>query len=84
MITLEINIYQMQINFFNINYLYKNIQIHHLDITKNINKERLQKEIMIFLKKKKKRRPYGREQYKNLPEDEKQRLIEYRKKIKSD
>ena len=30
--------------------------------------------------KKKKKQQYGREQYKNLPEDEKQKLVEYRKK----
>ena len=28
-----------------------------------------------------KRQQYGREPYKNLPEDEKQKLAEYRKKI---
>ena len=33
-------------------------------------------DIETFLKKKKKRQ-YGREQYKNLLEDEKQRLVEY-------
>ena len=46
------------------------------------NKERLQKnpwKISVFLKKKKKRQ-YGRERYKNLSEDEKRKLIEYRKK----
>ena len=32
------------------------------------NKERLQKE---------EKRPYGREQHKNLPEDEKQKPVEY-------
>ena len=41
------------------------------------NKERLQ----VFLKKKKKKKQqYGHERYKNLPKDEKQKLIEYRKK----
>ena len=48
------------------------------------NKERLQKKLMknmkVFLKKKKKKKQqYGHEQYKNLPEDDKQRLVEYRK-----
>ena len=49
------------------------------------NKERLQKKslakyIKVFLKKKKKKkRQYGHERYKNLPENEKQRLVEYRK-----
>ena len=49
------------------------------------NKERLQekcaKDIKIFLKKKKgKKQEYGCERYKNLSEDEKQKLVEYRKK----
>ena len=47
------------------------------------NKERLQKklvkDIKVFLKKKKKKKQYGRGQYKNLLEDEKQKLVEYRK-----
>ena len=30
--------------------------------------------------KKKKKQQYGREQFKNLPEDGKQKLVEYRKK----
>ena len=51
------------------------------------NKERLQKtlvkDIKIFLKKKiKKKRQYGRGRYKNLSGDEKQQLVEYRKKYK--
>ena len=37
------------------------------------------KDIKIFLKKKKKRQ-YGREHYKNLPEGEKQKHVEYREK----
>ena len=49
------------------------------------NKERLQKklvkDIKIFLKKKKeKKRQYRRERYKNISGDEKQKLVEYRKK----
>ena len=47
------------------------------------NKERLQKklvkDIKIFLKKKKKRE-YGREHYKNLSEEERHKLFESRKK----
>ena len=41
------------------------------------------KKIKIYLtkKNKKKKRQYGREQYKNLSEDEKEKLVEYRKKI---
>ena len=39
------------------------------------------KDIKVFLKKiKKKQQQYGRERYKNLPVDEKQKLVEYRKK----
>ena len=44
-------------------------------------KKKLVKDIIIFLKKtKKKKQQYGRELCKNLSEDEKQKLIEYRKK----
>ena len=39
------------------------------------------KDIKVFLKKKKKKKQHGREGYKNLSEDEKQKLVEYRKKI---
>ena len=41
------------------------------------NIERLQK---VFPKKKSKKRHYGHERYNNLSEDEKQKLVEYRKK----
>ena len=49
------------------------------------NKERLQKklvkDIKVFLKKKKKKkRQYGPERYEKLSEDEKQKLVAYRKK----
>ena len=38
------------------------------------------KDIKVFLKKKKeKKRQYGRERYKNLTEDEKQNLVDYKK-----
>ena len=40
------------------------------------------KGINTYPKKKKNKREYGRERYKNLPEDAKQKLIEYRKKQK--
>ena len=43
-------------------------------------KKKLIKDIKVFLKKKKKKREDGRERYKNLVEDEKQKLVEYRKK----
>ena len=50
------------------------------------NKERLQKKLVknikIFLKKKKKKKQqYDNECYKNLSQDEKCKLVEYRKKI---
>ena len=49
------------------------------------NKKRLQKklvkDIKIFLKKKKKKQQYGCERYKNLSEEKKQKLVEYRKNI---
>ena len=39
------------------------------------------KDIKIFLKKKKeKKRQYGRKRYKNLSKEEKQKLVDYRKK----
>ena len=48
------------------------------------NKEKLQKKLMIYQdpseEEKNKKWHYGRERYKNLPEDVKQRLVEYRKK----
>ena len=48
------------------------------------NKGRLQKKlakyIKIFLQKKKKKQQYGHERYKNLSEDKKQKIDEYRKK----
>ena len=50
------------------------------------NKKRLQKKkrfvkhISLFKEEKEKKQQYGSERYKNLPEDEKQRLVGYRKK----
>ena len=44
-------------------------------------KKKLVKDIKTFLKKTKKSKcQYGREHYKNLSENEKQKLVEYRKK----
>ena len=65
------------------------------DMSKNVrfiskilswNEERLPnklaKDIQFFLKNKKKRkRRYGRERYKNLSEEEEQKLVEHRKNI---
>ena len=36
---------------------------------------------IILIKKKKKKQQYGRERYKNLSENEKNKLVEYRKNI---
>lgn len=46
------------------------------------NKERLQKWCMknLFKEEKEKRRQYGPEQHENLSENQKQTLVEYRKK----
>ena len=48
-------------------------------------KKKLQKKLLkvikVFLKKKKKKVITGRERYKNLSEDEEQKLVEYRKNI---
>ena len=47
-----------------------------------LTKKRLLKGMKIFLKKKKSKNPqYARERYRNRPEDEKQRLLECRKKL---
>ena len=47
-------------------------------------KKRLMKDIKVFPKekKKKKQQQYWREQYRNLPEDEKQKLVEGKKMTK--
>ena len=46
-----------------------------------LQNKKLEKYIKFFLKnKKKKTRQYGRERCKNLPDNEKQKLVEYRKK----
>ena len=49
-----------------------------IKIAKKDYKERFVKDTKAFLKKKRKKGQYWREQYRNLPEDEKQRLVEYR------
>ena len=55
----------------------KDIKIS-IKIAKKDYKERFVKDTKAFLKKKRKKGQYWREQYRNLPEDEKQRLVEYR------
>ena len=58
----------------------KNLSAKYYRENKEILQKRLVKDIKIFLrKKKKKNQQCGRERYKNLPEDEKQKLVEYRK-----
>ena len=47
-----------------------------IKIAKKDYKERFVKDTKAFLKKKRKKGQYWREQYRNLPEDEKQRLVE--------
>ena len=49
-----------------------------MKIAKKDYKERFVKDTKAFLKKKRKKGQYWREQYRNLPKDEKQRLVEYR------
>ena len=55
-------------------------QLNITEITKKNYKKRLEKNIEVFPKKKKKKQQYGCEQYTNLSNDENQRLAEYRKK----
>ena len=45
-------------------------------------RERYSKDVFLSFSKeeKEKKRQYGHERYKNLPQDEKQKLVEYRKK----
>ena len=67
-------------NFFNMS---ECLKIHVLNITKKRTKKGykgLEKRIKTDAKKKKKKRRYGHEQYRNILEDEKQRLVEYRNK----
>ena len=58
--------------------------MHQLNITKIITKgykRSIVKNIkVLFRERKKKKQQYGCELYENLPEDEKQRKVEYRKK----
>ena len=62
----------------------KCLKIYQLNIIKKVKKDykrKLVKDIKVCLKKKKKKkRQYGREGYKNLSHVEKNKLVEYRKK----
>ena len=59
---------------------FKCLRTYQLNIIKIIKKrlqKKLAKDIKVFLKKEKEKKPhYGREQSKNLPEDEKLELVE--------
>ena len=56
----------------------KNLSAKYYQKNKESFQKKLVKAIKIFLKKKK-RQQYGREGYKNLAEDEKQKFVEYKK-----
>ena len=63
--------------------MFKNLSAKYDQESKERLQKQLMKDIKIFLKKKKKKskkQQYSCERYKNLSEDEKQKLIEYRKK----
>ena len=57
----------------------KNYQLNIIKKIKKDYKRRLAKDIKID-KKNIKKRQYGRERYKNFSEDEKNKMVEYRKK----
>ena len=60
----------------------KNLPVKYYQEGKERLQKKLMKDIKIFLKKKKnKKRQYGRERYKNVLEDEKQKLVDYKKNI---
>ena len=59
--------------------MYKNSSAKYYQKNKEILQQQIIRDIKFFLKKRKKKQEYGPEQYKNLSEDEKQRLVEYRK-----
>ena len=56
--------------------MYKNISAKYYQENKERLQKKLMKDIKIFLKKKKKKKQQNvQKQYKNLPEDEKQKLL---------
>ena len=60
----------------------KNLSVKYNQEKKDRLQKKLIKDIKIFPKKKKKiKRQYDHEHYKNLSGEEKQRLVEYRKKM---
>ena len=63
----------------------KFLKFHQLNIIKIINKdykEKVLEDIKVFLKmKKRKKQQYGCEQYKNIPQDGKQKRVEHKKNV---
>ena len=83
MIKLTCNIFISYNDFFIfVMYVWKCLKVYHLNIFKIIKKEykRTCKKYQTLSKEGKKKRGYGCEWYKKLPEDKKQTLVEYRKK----
>ena len=62
--------------------MYKKSSAKYYQENKETLQEKLTKVIKVFLKKKKnEKQQYDRERYQNLSEDEKQKLVEYKKNI---
>ena len=59
----------------------KNYQLSIIKKIKKDDKKKLAKGIKIVLNRKRKKKQYGHEHYKTLAEDEKNRPVEYSKKI---
>ena len=63
--------------------MFRNLSAKYYQENKEILQKKLLKDIKIFLrKKKKKKQQYGCERYKNLSEDKKSKLVEFRKRYK--
>ena len=65
--------------------MYKDSSPKHYQFNKERLHERLMKDIKVqslSKEEKEKKQQYGGKRYKNLPEDENQRLVEYRKNYK--
>ena len=87
MIKLTCSIFISSNNFFHNFFTYvkihksKNSSDEYYQIIKKDYKNKLAKDIKLFIrKKKKKKQQYGHERYKNLPKEEKRKLVEYSKK----
>ena len=71
----------LYVNRYKIEKMYKDSSAKYYQNNKEKLQKRLLRDIKFFLKMKRKiKRQYGCEQYKTVPEDEKQKLAEYRKK----